>query len=105
MDIRRFLQENAHLISRYSMVLAIIVLICFFIPKQAKFKYEFELDKPWKYEELLAPFDYAIEKSEIELEIERKAIRESFAPYYELNTDVILEKEKFVLKAFLIHTT
>ncbi|MGZ5282983.1 MAG: hypothetical protein ACXWEY_11965, partial [Bacteroidia bacterium] len=49
---------------RYALLLACILLVTFIIPKQAKFKYEFEQGKPWMHEDLVAPFSFAIQKSQ-----------------------------------------
>ena len=54
------------------------MLVRFFIvylfPKSGKFKYNFDKGKPWQSENLLAPFDFAINKSAEELEKEAVSI-------------------------------
>ena len=46
--------------------MAAIVLIVFFFPKGGKFKYDFQKGKPWQYENLYAPFDFSIKKTDEE---------------------------------------
>ena len=42
-------------------------LIIYFFPKSGKFKYNFENGRPWQSENLYAPFDFAIKKSDSEI--------------------------------------
>lgn len=44
-------------------------------PREAKFKYEFQKGKPWLHENLTAPFDFSIRKSEKALLQEKDRIR------------------------------
>jgi putative nucleotidyltransferase with HDIG domain len=62
----------------------------YLFPKSGKFKYSFEKGKPWQSENLQAPFDFAIKKSEEELAFERKTITENAILYFDLDT--IVEK-------------
>ena len=41
-----------------------VSVISYFMPKEGKFNYDFEPDKPWTYGLLQAPFDFPIYKSE-----------------------------------------
>src|SRR5690606_2999015 len=54
-----------------------IALVVYINPREVKFKYEFQKGKPWLYENLVAPFDFPVLKTEEELEKERKTIVES----------------------------
>ena len=48
----------------------LILLLSF--PREGKFKYEFQKGKPWLNEDLIAPFDFAILKTESELKVEQE---------------------------------
>lgn len=50
-------------------ITALILLISF--PREGKFRYEFQKGKPWLNEDLIAPFDFAILKTDAELKQER----------------------------------
>ena len=67
------------------------VVIVFLMPKEAKFKYEFQKGKPWLHENLYAPYDFAVLKSEDELKQEEKAIREKASQYY-VQDEAVTEK-------------
>ena len=43
------------------------VVIIYFFPKSGKFKYNFENGRPWQSDNLYAPFDFAIKKTNKEL--------------------------------------
>ncbi|RYD78371.1 MAG: HDIG domain-containing protein, partial [Sphingobacteriales bacterium] len=79
---------------RYALLLASILLITFIIPKQAKFKYEFEQGKPWMHEDLVAPFSFAIQKNPTQVQREREQIRTNFKPFYKQNTKIEADRKR-----------
>ncbi len=60
-------------------------------PKEGKFKYEFQKSQPWEHEDLFAPFDFAINLSESEIEDTRAEIIKNFPPFYAI-ADGVAEK-------------
>ncbi|MEX0273460.1 MAG: HD family phosphohydrolase [Flavobacteriaceae bacterium] len=80
--------RNQSAIYKYFLYVASIFVIVFFFPKGGKFKYEFQKGKPWQYENLYAPFDFPIKKTEAELAAEEKSIRERQLPYYRFDADI-----------------
>jgi len=65
-----------------------IGLIVYIFPREGKFKYEFQRGKPWAHEDLIAPFDYPIYKSETEIEEEKIYIRTIQIPYFFKNGNI-----------------
>ncbi len=63
-----------------SFVLA-VVAIYFLLPKEDNFDRYFEIGKPWTYEMVIAPKDFAIYKSEEQLERERVEALKGLEPY------------------------
>ncbi|MGB5317701.1 MAG: phosphohydrolase, partial [Eudoraea sp.] len=63
--------KNQSRIYKYVLYLLTVGCIVFFFPKGGKFKYEFQKGKPWQYENLYAPFDFAIQKTQEEIALER----------------------------------
>lgn len=59
-----------------------MAFIVFFLPKGGKFKYEFQKGKPWQFENLYAPFDFSIQKTNAEIEKEKQVIESNQLPYY-----------------------
>ncbi|GJM33202.1 MAG: HDIG domain-containing protein [Saprospiraceae bacterium] len=68
----------------YLLVLTVVVFISFLFPNNVKFKYQFEKGQVWRYDDLVAPFDFAIRKTDDEIQTEKKAIEADFSPYYEV---------------------
>ena len=68
-------------------------VIIYFFPKSGKFKYSFENGRPWQSDNLYAPFDFAIQKTNKELDQETSKIR--------LSTNVFFNKDTLVLNKSL----
>lgn len=79
--------KNHHLVYKLLLFIITTFLIVYVFPKSGKFKYSFEKGKPWQSENLYAPFDFAIQKENKELEAERIQIEQSSLIYLILNED------------------
>ena len=79
--------KNHHLVYKLLLFIITTFLIVYVFPKSGKFKYSFEKGKPWQSENLYAPFDFAIQKENKELEAERIQIEQSSLIYLMLNED------------------
>ena len=89
----------------YKVLLFLIttVAIVYLFPKEGKFKYDFSQGKPWVYDNLYAPFDFAIEKETEEIEIEKKEIEKNSQKYFVLNEKVLKDvKKSFVAQVGLL---
>ncbi|MDY8136214.1 HDIG domain-containing metalloprotein [Aquimarina sp. 2201CG5-10] len=75
-------------IYRVFLFICTTALIVYLFPKGGIFKYEFAKGKPWQYENLYAPFDFAIAKTDEEIEAEKKRITDNIIPYFEYDTIV-----------------
>jgi len=73
---------------RLIIFLCTVGLIVYFMPRDVKFNYQFDLDKPWKYGQLIATFDFPIYKSDEVVKREQDSILKRFQPYYILDKDV-----------------
>lgn len=79
------------------MVTLTIVLICLFLPKQPRFRYEFQKGKAWNHENLISPYNFAILKTKEELERDRRHILKTVQPIYNLQVTVGKEQiDQFV---------
>jgi putative nucleotidyltransferase with HDIG domain len=79
------LYKKQSLIYKYILYVIAVSSIVFIFPKGGKFKYEFQKGKPWQYDNLYAPFDFSIKKSEAELAEERKSINENQDKYFQFD--------------------
>jgi len=80
--------QNLPTIVKYFLVLLVVVFISYLFPNNTKFKYNFEKGQTWRYEDLAAPFDFAILKPEETRKQELEQLKNGFSPYYEVNPDV-----------------
>lgn len=67
------------------MIVATIILVCIFLPKQPRFQFEFDKGKPWNHESLVSPYSFAILKTQEELTKDRENILNTIKPIYNLN--------------------
>ncbi|MEO1625209.1 MAG: HDIG domain-containing metalloprotein [Bacteroidota bacterium] len=72
-------------IVKYLLVLGVVVFISFLYPNNVKFKYEFERGQTWRYDDLEAPFDFAILKAPEAVQAEIQRIEEQSSPFYEMD--------------------
>lgn len=79
--------------------LAGIGLIFLIFPGESRFKYEFQKGSPWQHETLIAPFNFAILKTDSEIKFETDSILETFTPYFALDSAVESAKVKEFLLA------
>lgn len=61
---------------------AVVVLLVYFLPRDTKFGYEYEQGRPWRYNSLIATFDFPIYKTQEEVETERDSALKDFQPFY-----------------------
>ncbi|MBT6006304.1 MAG: HDIG domain-containing protein, partial [Prolixibacteraceae bacterium] len=70
------------------------VLLYLILPGEPKFKYEYQKGFPWRHENLVAPFDFAIIKSAQEIEEETAAQLKAIVPYFIIDTTLLTNKIK-----------
>lgn len=80
--------KKQSLIYKYILYVFSIALIVFFFPKGGQFKYDFQKGKPWQYENLYAPFDFSIKKTNEEIVLEKQAIKDNQTTYYQFDVDI-----------------
>src|SRR5690606_4204060 len=83
--MNRFLniaRENHHKIFKIFLILIAIGIIVSIFTREGKFKYEFQKGKPWRHETLIAPFDFPIAKTPLEIEEETQEINENKKLYF-----------------------
>lgn len=66
----------------------IIVFISILFPTHTRFKYSYEQGQIWNYEDLVAPFDFAIKKPDRILKAETDSLLSDFSPFYRMDDSV-----------------
>ena len=93
-DFINKLYKNHSLIYKGLLFVCTTILIVYLFPKSGKFKYNFERGKPWQSENLQAPFDFAIKKTDAEIVSEKNKISEASNLYFDINNAVRPSVEK-----------
>jgi len=73
---------------KFLMTLASICVIVFTLPKQAKFSYDIDKGRIWNQKDLISPYNFAILKTQQEIESDEKTALASITPIYQLDDDI-----------------
>ncbi len=87
-DLINKLYKNHSLIYKGLLFLCTSFLIVYLFPKSGKFRYNFEKGKPWQSENLYAPFDFAIKKTDEEITSEKQNIIDNSVLYFDIDSSV-----------------
>ncbi|WP_299017687.1 HDIG domain-containing metalloprotein [uncultured Polaribacter sp.] len=82
------LYKHNTIIYKVLLFLITTTAIVYLFPKGGQFKYDYNSGQLWKYDNLYAPFDFAIQKSEEEITIEKKEIDANALLYFNYKTSI-----------------
>ena len=80
--------------------LVAIALVSWLMPRTGKFKYEYQLSKPWQHKTLYAPFDFPIYKDFETLTAETSAASSKVKPIFRFNDDQMAASRNALFNAF-----
>ncbi len=86
-DFFNRIRHSYYNIGRVFVFVVAIVLVCWQMPRTGKFKYEYQLSKPWQHETLYAPFDFPIYKDYETLNAETDAAKAKVKPIFVFNDE------------------
>lgn len=69
----------------YLPLILLFVLLVLIMPRSTRFSYDYKKGSPWKYETLIAQFDFPVLKTEEQYMREMDAISSRVIPYYRLD--------------------
>jgi cyclic-di-AMP phosphodiesterase PgpH len=98
---RRFLGYWKHYYNINKGIFFIIVLIILvsLFPREGKFKYELQRGKPWQHDDLIAPFDFAIKKTNEEIQLEQKDVLNEAYLFFRFDPEVArTAHDQFILQ-------
>ncbi len=79
----------------------VAVLMALLYPSKVRFKYDYSIGQPWRYEGVLtAPFDFHVYKSDAQRALERDSIERSKVNYFTINPKVILAERNRLTEDF-----
>ena len=67
-----------------------VIIITLVLPKQARFRFEYEKGKVWMQKDLVSPYSFAIRKTPAKIEADRNIILKSVLPIYQNNEEIVL---------------
>ncbi len=73
---------------RILVALAAIATVVYFLPREGRSRYQFDLGRPWRYSQLSATFDFPVYKSKETINRERDSLHRLYEPYFELKHSV-----------------
>ena len=76
------IQNSLDVIFKALLLAVCAAVIIYALPKEGKFKYDFQQGKPWLHENLYAPFDFAVLKSNENLLNEKAEIENNSSLYF-----------------------
>ena len=83
---RRFSYKD--LLYKCLIFIVTVSVISYFMPKEGKFTYEFDINTPWKYGLLQASFDFPIYKSEQQVQKEQDSLLLYYQPYFTIDKNI-----------------
>ena len=98
-----FIRDRHALLYKGFIFVASLSVIVYCCPRESKFRYDLSdiKDRPWSYDNLVAPFDYAIQKSTEELQDEKKDIQSNSIPYFRFDTTMSNQNEQILSTQFV----
>ncbi len=83
------------------LVFFITILLLFLIfPGETRFKYEFQKGSPWRHSTLIAPFNFAVLKSDAVIAAEKDSVLKNYIPYFKIDTTIQIARTRDFNKAF-----
>jgi putative nucleotidyltransferase with HDIG domain len=70
------------------MMFLCVFIITIFLPKQVRFRFEYEKGKTWMQKDLYSPYNYAIQKTSEEIEEDKNEVLNSVLPVYQYDSEI-----------------
>lgn len=86
--------------AKYLMFVLAMALVYWQLPRVGKFRYEFQLYKPWQHESLYAPFDFPIYKDAEMLKVESEEALKSVRPVFNYDLEATKQARIKLEEAF-----
>ena len=99
-DFFNRIRHSYYNVGRVFIFVVAIVLVCWQMPRTGKFKYEYQLSKPWQHETLYAPFDFPIYKDYETLNAETEAAKATVKPIFVFNDEEMVASRNLLFVNF-----
>ncbi len=84
----KILFRRYHELVKHAMMVCCVLFICLILPKQARFKFEYDKGKVWTQQDLISPFGFAIHKTPEQLEKDQKQVIKRVKPVYRYQPEI-----------------
>lgn len=98
--VNAFFRLQGKSILRIVLLVSTAVVITLLLPHKINFRYQYELNKPWGYKDLIAPFDFPVYKAASQIEQERSEALKEHLPYYQRDQQVPADLQKALERDF-----
>ncbi|WP_074591857.1 HDIG domain-containing metalloprotein [Pedobacter antarcticus] len=85
---------------KYIMMALTVFIITFFLPKQPRFRYEFQKGKIWLNKDLISPFSFAILKTNPQVSTDKKDALENVLPIYRYDSELLQDVDEAYANEF-----
>lgn len=99
-DFFNIIRHRYYEFAKYLMFVLAMVLVYWQLPRVGKFRYEFQLYKPWQHESLYAPFDFPIYKDAEMLKVESEEALKSVRPVFNYDLEATKQARAKLEEAF-----
>jgi hypothetical protein len=91
-----YIRDRHEIIYKAGLFIACALIIVYFFPKQASFKYQFQKGQFWAYEDLIAPYDFPVFPTKGELEKKMDKIKDQKKLHFILDEQrVKVQKDRY----------
>lgn len=102
-DFFNIIRHRYYEFAKYLMFVLAMVLVYWQLPRVGKFRYEFQLYKPWLHETLYAPFDFPIYKDAEMLKVESEEALKSVRPVFYFDLEATKQARVKLEETFETH--
>lgn len=77
---------------RSGLIIITVAIIVWMMPRSSQNNFKIEKGRPWIYNDLKAPFDFPIYKSDEAVKVERDSLMKQYEPYYIQNSEIVVRQ-------------
>lgn len=99
-DFINIFRHRYYEFAKYLMFVLAMVLVYWQLPRVGKFRYEFQLYKPWQHESLYAPFDFPIYKDAEMMKVETEEVLKAVKPVFRYDSEATRQAKSMLNEAF-----
>ena len=95
-----YIRHHYYELGKVLMFIVAMTLVYWQMPRVGKFRYEFQLYKPWQHETLYAPFDFPIYKDPEMMKVEREEALKTVKPVFQFDLEVTKQARQKLEQSF-----